>query len=321
MLLKMSNINLFIENFWYSNEFGNNSPKELLQQISDKICTNMFIGYNELGNRCLFLKTDTSSIPQLQDEKTNISLRISKSNQLIYIELNDLYFGEIFNDLIVSIFNKLKNISESENMSHFIALFKKWNELFKAKIQKYHLSEKELLGLLGELYYLKNRINEAEDHISVNLFLEAWSGPDGKANDFIFEDINIEVKTIESQKEYVNISSEYQLSSTERPINLIIFKTIRSTAGFSLVDIVGEIREIINQKLGDTEKFLFKLNNFNLDFKNTTYYKDLKIKISDPSIYNVELDGFPKITTSNLIDGVFGVQYKIYLNDLIPFKI
>lgn len=317
----MSNINEFIENFWLSNEIGNNNPKEILQQISDKVCTNIFIGYNELGNRCLFLKTDTSSIPQLQDEKTNISLRISKPNQLIYIELNDLYFGEIFNDLTLSIFNKLKNIPVHENMIHFIALFKKWNELFKARIERHHLSDKELLGLLGELHYLKEKIIESEDYISVNRVLDAWSGPDGRANDFIFDEINIEVKTIEAQKEYVNISSEYQLSSIDRPINLVIYKSIRSQEGFSLVDIVSEIREIINQKLGDSEKFLFKLNNFNLDFKNTTYYEDFKISISKPSTYNVELEGFPKITISDLIDGVFGLKYKIHLNELVPFKI
>lgn len=317
----MSNTNEFIENFWFSNESGNTNPTEILQQISDKICTNIFIGYNELGNRCLFLKTETSSIPQLQDEKTNISLRISKPNQLIYIELNDLYFGEIFNDLIVSIFNKLKNIPSNDNMTHFIALFKKWNELFKSKIEKYHLSEKELLGLLGELTYLKGEIIDADDHISVNRVLDAWSGPDGKANDFIFDNINIEIKTIEAQKEYVNISSEYQLSSTDRPINLMIFKSVRSKEGFSLVDIVSEIREIVNQKLGDSEKFLFKLNNFNLDFKNTTYYEDFKIIISPPSIYNVDSENFPRITVDNLISGVFGLNYKISLNELTPFKI
>ena len=317
----MYNLTEFIESFWLANDPAHNGNLGALQKLSAEYATNVYIGYNELGNRCLFLMTDTGHIPSVQNEKTNISLIVSKPNSLIYIELNDLYFGEIFNDLIVSIFNKLKNIPEEQNLNHFISLYKKWNELFKARTERRSLSEKELLGLLGELQYLETRIEEAENDFEVNSVLEAWSGPDGRANDFIFPDISYEVKTIEVQKDFVDISSEYQLSCINRPVKLIVYKAAVSENGFSLVDIVAAVRRKIDEKLGDSEKFLYKLNMFSIDFKNTAVYEDFKITLSEPSFYNCSNADFPKITAENLISGIFAVKYRLNLNSIQKFKI
>lgn len=316
----MNDIKEFITNFWTKNESGGKKPVSFLQQVSDKTCTNIFIGYNEIGNRCLFLKTDNNSIPKLQYEKTNISLKASNTNKLVYIELHDLYFGEIFDDLICSIFFNLKNIPIKDNLTYFISIFKKWNELFKTYLGNNLLSENELLGLIGELTYLKYRLNQVNDQLLVNKILDSWSGPDGNTNDFVFDDINIEIKTIDFQRDYINISSEFQLSTSNKPLNLIVYKTTQTYLGISLVDIIADIREIINQKFGSTEKFLFKINSFHLDFKNTSYYTDYKVVISEPIIYNVKTSEFPRVVMDNLIKGVFGVKYKITLNSLEPFR-
>lgn len=317
----MNNLTEFIESFWLANDPADNRNLGALQKLSGEYATNIYIGYNELGNRCLFLMTDTGHIPSVQNEKTNISLIVNKPNSLIYIELNDLYFGEIFNDLIVSIFNKLKNIPEEQNLNHFISLYKKWNELFKARTERSSLSEKELLGLLGELKYLETRIEKAENDFEVNSVLDAWSGPDGRANDFIFPEISYEVKTIEAQKDFVDISSEYQLSCINRPVELIVYKATVSENGFSLVDIVASVRQKIDEKLGDSEKFLYKLNMFSIDFKNTAVYEDFKILLSEPLFYNCNTEDFPKITAENLISGVFAVKYRLNLNSILKFKI
>lgn len=317
----MNNLTEFIENFWLANDAVDNRNFGTLQKLSGKYATNIYIGYNELGNRCLFLMADTRHIPSVQNEKTNISLIVNKPNSLIYIELNDLYFGEIFNDLIVSIFNKLKSIPEEQNLNHFIGLYKKWNELFKVRTEKSILSEKELLGLLGELKYLETRIIETEKDFEVNSILDAWSGPDGRANDFIFPEISYEIKTVEAQKDFVDISSEYQLSCLNRPVHLIIYKSKVSENGFSLVDIVASVRQKIDEKLGDSEKFLYKLNMFSIDFKNTSLYEDYKIKLSEPIFYNTDNESFPKIVAENLESGIFAVKYRLNLNLLSKYKL
>lgn len=317
----MNNLIDFIENFWASNIPETISSTGALKKLSGEFATNIYIGYSESGNRCLFLLTDTANIPLVQNEKTNISLIVSKSNSLIYIELNDLYFGDIFNDLIVSIFNKLRNIPINQNLNHFIVLYKKWSELFKTIAERGDLSENELLGLLGELKYLEKRLDDAKSRFDVNAVLDAWSGPDGRANDFIFPDISYEVKTIESQKDFVDISSEYQLSCLNRPVLLIVYKAKLSENGFSLVDIVNSLRIKIDEKLGDSEKFLYKLNKFNIDFKNTALYEDYKITLSEPIFYRTDCESFPKIVTENLDSGIFAVKYRLNLNLISKFKL
>lgn len=317
----MSNLIEFIENYWAANELSETKPSQVLQGLPPEYASNIFIGYNELGNRCLFLQTDNLTLPSVQHEKTNISLIVNKQNKLVYIELNDLYFGEIFNDLIVSIVNKLKNIPEDSNLIMFVALYKKWNELFKSKIEKGSLSEKELLGLIGELAFLEDKIEDAADAFEVNAVLDAWSGPDGSANDFIFPELSFEVKTIEAKKDFVDISSEYQLSCINRPVILVVYKATFSKEGNSLVDLVASVRLKIDQKLGETEKFLFKLNRFNIDFRNTAYYEDFKVILSDSELFNTAAEGFPKITAENLKEGVFGVKYRLNLITLIKYKL
>lgn len=317
----MNNLIEFIENFWATNSPESGSSTGALKKLSSEFATNIYIGYNEIGNRCLFLLTDTTNIPPVQNEKTNISLIVNKPNSLVYIELNDLYFGEIFNDLIVSIFNKLKNIPVNQNLNSFIGLYKKWNELFKARAERGSLSMNELLGLLGELKYLEQRVDESENSFGVNTALDAWSGPDGRANDFIFPEVSYEIKTIEAQKDFVDISSEYQLSSVNRPVVLTVYKATQSENGFSLVNIVNSLRTKIDEKLGDSEKFLYKLNRFNIDFKNTDLYDDFKILLSEPAFYKTDEITFPKITAENLITGIFGVKYRLNLTALSNFKI
>lgn len=317
----MNNLIEFIENYWVANELGNKNPNQVMQGLSPEFASNIFIGYNELGNRCLFLQTENLSLPSVQHEKTNISLIVSKPNKLVYIELNDLYFGEIFNDLIVSIVNKIKNIPEESNLVTFVALYKKWNELFKSNIEKGNLSENELLGLIGELSFLEERVNNSLDAFEVNAALEAWSGPDGKANDFIFPGISYEIKTIVGQKDFVDISSEYQLDCVNRPVQLVIYKATFSKNGVSLSDLVASVRLKTDKKLGETEKFLFKLNRFNIDFKNTGFYENFRVVLAEPESYDTNVVGFPKITVINLVEGVFAVKYRLSLNSLTKYKL
>lgn len=309
----MSDLIEFVENYWVANELDGSRPNQVLQGLSPEYAANIFIGYNELGNRCLFLKSDILDLPPAQNEKTNISLIVNKQNNLVYIELNDMYFGEIFNDLIISIVNKLKNIPQDSNLFTFIALYKKWNELFKSKVERNDLTEKELLGLIGELSYLETKVDSAVDSIGVNAVLDAWSGPDGKANDFIFSDLSFEIKTIEIQKDFIDISSEYQLSCVNRPVHLVVYKASFDKEGISLVDLVASVRAKTDMKLGDSEKFLFKLNRFNIDFKNTAYYEDFKVILTGPELFNADDKDFPKVTSENLHEGVFGVKYKLNL--------
>jgi hypothetical protein len=309
----------FIDNYWKINDPQAGYSSSSLIRLTPNQSTNLFIGYNENGNRCLFLKFENLEINEISNKNQNISLKINKPNNLIYIELNDNYFGEIFNDLIISILNKLKEIDINEQLTTFISLYRKWKELFTAQLENKLLSENELLGIIGELKFLEELIENSRTATEVNLVLDNWCGPNKNATDFITDEVCYEIKTISAQKDYVDISSEHQLTIINIPIYLVVYKATISDTGFSIVDLILKIREKIDIKFGDIEKFLFKLNFFKIDFINMTEYKTFKINLSDPIKYNTSLENFPKISTDGLIEGVYSVKYKIKLNSISEF--
>jgi hypothetical protein len=59
----------------------------------------------------------------------------------------------------------------------------------------------------------------------------------------------------------------------------------------------------------------------NLDYKKISFYKNFKVLISTPQIYDASLNNFPKITNSIIPLGIFDVKYKLNLNILSKFKI
>ncbi len=311
----------FIESFWQRHESHKKRASGILQKLSSDVDCNTFIGYNEHGNRCLFLTSEELNIDFTEYEKTNISLIINKKNKLIYIELNDLYFAEIFNDLIISIFNKIIKTNLIDRTELFLLLFRKWNELFISRTNNSLLTEKELIGLIGELSFLDKQITTEVDGLFVDSLLEAWTGPDNKANDFVFIDHCVEIKVIDSQKEYIDISSEYQLYEVGRPIYLYLYRYNYSTKGISLIELITQIREKIDLKFGDIEKFLYKLNTFGIDFKNISLYDDKKVLLSESICFNTSLEGFPRIIPQHLALGIFSVKYKLSISQLTPFKI
>lgn len=317
----MNDLINFIESFWQKYDSQKKKASGFLQKLSSDVDCNMFIGYSEHGNRCLFLFSEELDIDLIEYEKTNISLIVSKKNKLIYIELNDLYFAEIFNDLIFSIFNKINKANLVERTRLFLLLFRKWNELFISRANNSLLTEKELIGLIGELSFLDNQITTDVDGLFVDSLLEAWTGPDNKANDFVFIDRCVEIKVIEIQKNYIDISSEYQLSEVDRPIYLHLYRYSYSTKGISLIELITQIRLKIDLKFGDIEKFLYKLNTFGIDFKNVSLYNDKKVLLSDFTCYDTSLESFPKIIPEHLTFGIFSVKYKLSISQLTPFKI
>lgn len=320
-LQTMSSTLSFIEDFWEANEQNGQYPTLLIQKISDDPNTNIYIGYNELGNRCLFLNVNSISNHKIQIKSANINLKSNDSSNLLYIELVDKYFGELFNDLIFSIFNKLFSLPEDLRADQFIILYKKWHELFKKNDNQSGLNDQQLMGLIGELTFLKHLISKVVTPTDVNNIVSAWGGPEGRATDFTFPAIAYEIKTISHSKEFIDISSEFQLSCETIPVHLVVYKAEISEKGFSLFDLVTSIRNDIDIKLGETEAFLYKINSFKLDFINVSNYKNLKIILPSPITYDASSIKFPKIVSKELTQGIFGVKYKINLNSITNFKI
>lgn len=106
------------------------------------------------------------------------------------------------------------------------------------------LSENEVLGLIGELLFLKDFAFKV---YGVSTGLNGWSGPEPTHKDFSFENNWYEIKTINSYKNSVSISSLEQLDS-EFDGHLIVYtmeKMSPSFNGVKLNSLVANINELI----------------------------------------------------------------------------
>lgn len=285
-------------------------------RFNDDCEADFYIGINENNNKCILHSLVNVNIYFEGFEKTN--LKAYKNSKYLILELidNNEYL-DLFLDLSYSIFEKIKDITIAQNSALiFKEMILRWSEFFNnKKIDK--LGEKQVMGLWGELFILKEFIEE--ENKSVNDILIAWKGPYNGNRDFEFDDFHLEVKSIKSDSEKINISSEYQLEHENGiEINLRVLKLRGDSDGLNLSHIVNKIIIILNQLNADLEIFysalfqIVKLNDLNK-------YDDLCFAINSDQTYLVIENEFPLINSKNLKEGLSDVKYKIALNKLEKF--
>ncbi|RYE56641.1 MAG: PD-(D/E)XK motif protein, partial [Sphingobacteriales bacterium] len=175
----------------------------------------LFIAVDEKGDRCLLLRLPPEGKPGFQpSEKRNLSLAFFKEKRIIVLKLHYKEFNDLFDDLILSLYHKVKDIENSkEYIREFVQCFYKWSEFFDNR-QPDKLSVEKIQGLIGEILVLNDLIKDG-DPTYVDDILRSWRGPFEDVHDFIFQDRSIEVKTRDAANADVSISSEYQLQQEQ----------------------------------------------------------------------------------------------------------
>lgn len=292
-------------------------------RISPDCIPDLFIGLNQEGKRCLILfLPEQSDIRFKGSEKENLTLEFHMEKNIIVIKLNDQNFFDLFNELLLSLYNRISNITTPQVYTQeLIQTFYKWSEFFDDKKNSF-LSNEEIKGLYGELLVLLGFLEET-DSFKINSILRAWKGPYNKSNDFEFEEKNIEVKTKEVTKPDIKISSEYQLEQEfGKGLELIVVLVENDIVnGASISDLIIMIRNVIRRKYGEISIFLKAINQKGLSFKNATQYNNTRFKVLRQITYNCESDEFPKLIRSLLPDQIRNVRYNIRINTLESFII
>lgn len=279
------------------------------------------LGLNSNGERCLILDLDKLDFDQKHIEKENISLKYFKTESCLCIILNNSMFYEIFDDLVLSINNK---ISQSSNLyfaaTTFVKHFNKWSAFFEKKYSK-KMSETAILGLFGELKFLEALI--LSEDISIDELLMGWRGPYDEAHDFVYDLFDYEIKTIKKDRGLVKISSEFQLESTVgKELSLIIqFAEDNFEIGQNLSELYEVIFEMVLERSGDLSIFLDALSQKGLNKDELKLYNERKYIILCKSIYNPLIDDFPKLISATLPQGVSNLNYTLNIKTIENFKV
>jgi len=311
-----------LDNIWESLKYSGNSEFEF-RRIDNVSIPEINIGLNSKFNRCMLLELPSEHNVDFQMmAKKNLTLSFFKDTGYIVLELTDSDYFDLFNDLIISIYSYIYELNDVDEYSKiFIQMFYKWSEFFDDKASD-KLSLESVKGIFGELFVLRNLI-EKSDSFKLNDTLNSWRGLYDEAHDFVFEDKNVEVKTKDVSHLAVKISSEYQLEEElDKGLELLVLSVdIDYVKGNSLRSMVGEIKELTVNKMGDFSIVLTALSQKNISMLNIYQYDNYRFLVHEQTVYDCRKEGFPRLTKINTPDAVANIRYTLQLSYLVNYLI
>ena len=234
-------------------------------------------------------------------EDNQIALVISLADNSLFDN-----FCVFCNDIIES----CRNCSSDQDGFRCICdCYFRWRKLFQKKSKL--LDENEIMGLIGELLFLKDYLFENIDYQTA---ISSWTGWDKTHKDFSYSSIWYEIKSVNASKNSVKISSVEQLSSSIVGF-LVVFKLEKMSPTFDGIKVNKLATEILNILPTDEmkEEYLGKLSNFNFSFDSD--YDDFVYDISRVLHYRVE-NNFPRLTRDEIPNAIIKAQYEISLSEI-----
>lgn len=180
---------------------------------------------------------------------------------------------------------------------------------FLLKNKNIDFSLQKQMGLFSELICLREIVFKK---CGIDNAIYGWVGASFDKQDFLLDDMVIEVKSYKTSKTpIIKISSAAQLYSDKQPIYLISYGLTPAQKGENIDDVILSIEKmIINEKIELLELFYEKIFEYG-------YMLDLDIKkynfiIDKIMIFCVD-ENFPKITTFDIDDRILNIKYSIDL--------
>lgn len=292
-------------------------------RISSECKPDLSLAYNSNLERCLIMRLPADiSYTTNSDLKENLALQYYDESQHLVITLLDSRFNDLFNDLILSIYNsvyQLDNPAQAANQT--TATYAKWSEFFNKSIHL-RLTQEMIMGLWGELWVLKHLLTEAQPS-EFNSILSSWTGPYDTGQDFTMANKTLEVKTKDAAMISVSISSEFQLQpELGKLLELIVVSVTHNTSmSISLKQLVEDIKILVTSRLADTSILLKALNQKGLTLTNLEDYDNFRFELASALWYDCSQERFPSIKASHLEKQLSHVKYHLNLTGLEQFLI
>lgn len=200
----------------------------------------------------------------------------------------------------------------------FATRFAHWRRLLAGE-PRGGLSRDEAQGLWGELWVLEHALHSAWDDAVV----DAWTGCDKDAKDFRRGDVTIEVKTTRADAPHaVRINGERQLEDPGGGVALLLaildVEGHLDGAGTTLNEAVGAVRQLISGPA--LTGFDEKLAAYGYVDADSDLYESRRYVLRNILWHKVE-EGFPRLTSHDLPDGVGRITYLLSMDAAAPWQI
>jgi hypothetical protein len=235
----------------------------------------------------------------------------------LFIALNNNQDWEIFLTLCNDLILIAKKYSDDITMFNAIEnRLKRWQQ-FLLKNKSIDFSVQKQMGLFSELICLKELIAK---NIGFKNAIYSWVGADFDKQDFLLDNMIIEVKSYKTSKTpIVSISSASQLYSDKQPIYLVSYGFTPADGGTSIDNLIFDIeKEIENEPFELFEIFHNKL--FEYGYMMDLDIKKYKFIIDKNMIFHVD-ENFPKVTPLDIDSRILNMKYSIDLLQCKEFEI
>jgi hypothetical protein len=299
-----------------------NNPWMQLERLSrirvkDSIKYNVFWVVDALNQYGLMIQCDEDFKQPIREIKLNgIQVQLDQSstpNKLILL-LKETKDWEIFLILCNDLIKVMKEYDE-EIIANVIKRLERWQRLLRKSNFKI-MSKEEQMGLFSELKILRDYIIPAYGY---SAGIHGWVGALGDKQDFLLENLAIEVKSFRvTSGNSVWISSKEQLNSEKNPLYLFASALNEAGSGETIADLVNSIMvEIGNDGL--LSEFINKVEDYGY-FPEIPKESLSKFLLEQVIGYEVR-EGFPKIALENVSPLIPNMKYNIDLSGCSKFKV
>jgi hypothetical protein len=273
----------------------------------------LWIGVDSGGHKALRFLGEFNPVSLSGTKSIEVKQFYSGSQKCIQFALIDPESAELFYKFCDDIIESSRENANQQGGYHFLTYrFSRWKRMFITKSDI--LSEEQIMGLIGELYFL---LAFMIPHYGQHKAIEAWSAPDPTVKDFSIDNTWYEIKAIGSRSPTVKINSLQQLDFSE-PGNLVVLRLEKMSASF-LGNNLNQLTLKISQMLespDDVDVFQTKLNLAGYGYNDK--YNDYVYDIKDMTLYQVD-NSFPALRAHDMEPAVQNVQYDLLLDQISPF--
>lgn len=275
----------------------------------------VYIGMDEQFHYALEFRGQFT--PQNIKSSNSIGIRQYQTNKFsgIIFSLKDSEMHDNFCVFCEDIINSTAKTSDSVcGYKLIINRYYAWKKMFQSKSKI--MDESRIMGLIGELLFLRDFMIPA---YGVSQALSAWSGQELTHKDFSLGSRWYEIKTINTGKPSVKISSLEQLQSTENG-ELVIFQLEKMSPAYDGLNLNKLVGTMLKQIETEEQKDVFLNKLVDSGFTFEAAYNDFVYKLSDSERFLVDAS-FPRLVTSDVNDAIIKVQYEIQLSSIQKHKI
>jgi hypothetical protein len=293
-----------IRNEGYFIRVDNSHPLELMLGVDDK------------GRKAIRLigKFSVHHVKSTNEIEVNHFTLNSGHNTILLSLVNDKN-SSIFFKFCEDIIEYLRDVDdEIIGYQKLISRYSNWRNIFVRSGNI--MSESEIMGLLGELLFLKNHLFKK---IGIEKAIHSWTGQELTHKDFSNAENWYEIKAVNKSKDSVHISSLEQLDSNVAGF-LVVIKLEKMSINFDgmrLSNVVSEVLSFIKNDILES-LFLEKLGKSGYDV--SAVYDEYVYALDSTKFFRV-VDDFPKITRSNINKAIKSASYEISLTDLEKYEV